>query len=264
MTVIDQLGDGVFRFHYDSLQINVGVIIGDTAVLVVDSRETHRYADEIRADLRSLTNLPVGWVVNTHFHWDHTWGNARFPEAQLWGHEMCREEMLRNPEKERRRVLERASEDQRREFEEVAITPPANTFSRTTTIDVGNRSADLRYHGLGHTNSDIVIRVGDVLFAGDLIEHGAPPSFGDSYPMSWNPTLKTIEIPDVVVPGHGFVVDRDFVAAQTAEIAAVAELARNGHRDGAPIDALLHEGPYPPQTMRIALARAYAQLDDEL
>lgn len=264
MNVFDELGAGIFRRHYESLQINIGVVIGAEAVLLVDSRESHRHADELRHDLRSLTKLPVGWVVNTHYHWDHTWGNARFPEAALWGHDMCRKEMLEAPEEERQRVINWAPPDQHGDFMEVVITPPTNTFSRTTTIDLGSRRVHLDYYGLGHTNADVVVRVDDVLFAGDLVEDGAPPSFGDSFPLSWQPTLEAIDFPGAVVPGHGRVVDREFVTTQAAEIAAVAQLATVGHRDGATIGSLVDSGPYPPHTMQIALARAYAQLNEEI
>ena len=83
--MFDELADGVFRRHYDFLSLNVGVVIGDEGVLVIDSRESHEAAAELSADIRTLTDQPVRWVVNTHAHWDHTFGNAMFPEAEIWG-----------------------------------------------------------------------------------------------------------------------------------------------------------------------------------
>ena len=262
MSTFDELGDGVFRRRYESLDLNIGVVIGAEAVLVVDSRASHRQADQLREELAILTSLPVGWVVNTHFHWDHTWGNARFPEAALWGHERCRSEMIDNGEAARQQVLEWMPPAHHDAVNEVVITPPTETFSSSVLLDIGGRVVEFRYHGLGH---DILVRVADagVLFAGDLIEEGAPPAFGDSYPLDWGETLDSIMLEPTVVPGHGDVVDAAFFAAQQAEIEAIAEIAREGHNDGAPIEELTTSGPYPPKTMQAAISRAYLQLDGE-
>lgn len=266
MSVFQELGDGVFRRRYESLDLNIGVVIGAEAVLVVDSRASHRQADQLREELATLTSLPVGWVINTHFHWDHTWGNARFPEAELWGHERCRSEMIDRGEAARLGVLEWIPAEQHDAVNEVVITPPTRTFASSALVDIGGRVVELRYHGLAHTNSDIAVRVADsgVLFAGDLIEQGAPPAFGDSYPLDWGQTLDSIVLEATMVPGHGDVVDGGFVATQQAEIEAIADTARAGHSEGVPIDDLITGGPYPTETMRQAFTRAYDQLAGEL
>ena len=262
MSVFDELGDGVYRRRYESLDLNIGVVIGAEAILLVDSRASHRQADQLRDELRNLTDLPVGWVVNTHFHWDHTWGNARFPEAALWGHERCRNEMIENGEAARQRVLDWIPAEHHDAVNEVAITPPTKTFSTSAMLDIGGRVVELRHHGLGHTNSDIVVRVQDagVLFAGDLLEEGAPPSFGDSYPLSWAETLDSIRLEATVVPGHGDLVDAAFVITQQDEIEGIADAARAGYSEGTPLESLIEHGPYPKEPMRLALTRAYAQL----
>jgi glyoxylase-like metal-dependent hydrolase (beta-lactamase superfamily II) len=263
VSVFDELGDGVFRRRYESLDLNIGVVTGDAAMLVVDSRASYREADELRAELATLTSLPVGWVVNTHYHWDHTWGNARFPEAALWGHEMCRVELVEHGEAMRRRVLGMVPVKQHDAINEVVITPPTATFSSTASIDVGGRIVDLSYHGRGHTNADIIITVrnADVAFAGDLVEEGAPPAYGDAYPLDWGVTLSAADPGGTIVPGHGDIVSRGYARTQRDEIASIADIAREGHAAGAPVSQLVGNGPYPEQTMETALTRAYAQLD---
>ncbi len=265
MNTFDELGDGIYRRRYQSLDLNIGVVVGDDGILLIDTRASHRQADELRDELRTLTDLPTRWVVNTHFHWDHTWGNARFPEASVWGHEQCRHELVANGELARQRVLDGMPAEHHDEIREVVITPPTNTFAERMSLDIG-REIRLSYHGLGHTNSDIVVLVPTegVLFAGDLLEEGAPPSFGDAYPLDWATTLGKLQLPSVVVPGHGDVVDRDFVTEQAAEIGAAAGMARAGHEAGRPIDDLVDAGPYPPATMRWAVSRVYAQLEGEI
>jgi len=264
MSVFDELGDGIFRRRYESMDLNIGVVIGAEAVLIVDSRETHRQADVLRDELCTLTRLPVGWVVNTHYHWDHTWGNARFPEAALWGHDKCRRVMLENEDEARQSAIDWLPAEYHSDINEVVITPPEHTFTGTTAINLGNRTVGLSYHGLGHTNSDIVIRADDVLFAGDLVEESGPPFFGDGFPLDWGPTLTAMDVPDVVVPGHGDTVDAAFITTQSEEIEGVALLAREGHTDGASISDLVSRGPYPAEVMHSALTRAYAQLNGEL
>lgn len=124
-------------------------------------------------------------------------------------------------------------------FEAVQITPPNETFTHDMGFTVGGRHLDLRFLGRGHTDSDIVILVDDVMFAGDLIEEGAPPSFGDSYPRAWVHTLERVAdlAPGTVVPGHGDIVDRGFVAAQRDEIRAAIAAIDAGEASRGPFSA---------------------------
>src|SRR4029077_8692648 len=70
-----EVGDRVFVRRYTFYDQDIGAIVGDDGVVIVDTRSSHRQGDEIRADLRRLTPLPVAAVVNTHMHSDHTFGN---------------------------------------------------------------------------------------------------------------------------------------------------------------------------------------------
>ena len=79
MSVWSEVGDRVFVRRYAFYDQNIGAIMGDDGVLVVDTRVSHRQADEILADLKELTPLPVRAVVNTHGHNDHAFGNHRLP-----------------------------------------------------------------------------------------------------------------------------------------------------------------------------------------
>ncbi len=63
-------------------------------MLVIDTRASHREADELIDEIEAFTNLPVAWLVNTHWHWDHAFGNSRFPGAEIWGHRLCREALI--------------------------------------------------------------------------------------------------------------------------------------------------------------------------
>ena len=81
MTAWEEVADGVYRRRYQPHDVSVCAVRGSDGLLIADTRSSHRQADEIRADLRELGTLPVRWVVNTHAHFDHTFGNARFGPA---------------------------------------------------------------------------------------------------------------------------------------------------------------------------------------
>lgn len=259
--MFDEIGEGVFRRRYESLDLNVGIVIGDDGVLVVDTRASQREAFELRDQLAQFTSLPVRWVVNTHWHWDHVFGNAVFPEAEIWGHELCQIALAERGEEMKPAALEWLSEDRWEEIDEVEIVPPSKIFSDKASIDIG-RVVDLRYHGFGHTDADIVVLVpdSDVAFFGDLVEEGAPPSFGDSYPVSWPLALRLAmnEMPDTVVPGHGGVVGPGFVRSQHEELVAVAELATRFVTGDVGLDEAAASGPYGAEVMESDLIRAQA------
>jgi len=266
MNTWHEVGDDVFFRRYESLALTIGAVVGDDGVLIVDTRASHDQAYELIKDLTMLTDLPVCWVVNTHYHWDHCWGNALFRAAELWGHANTRLELIEHGEEARRRVVNSLPIEHHAAIREVEIVPPEHTFSDRVSLDIG-RAVDLRYHGRGHTNSDISVAVADVVFAGDLVEESAPPSFGDAYPLDW-PTaldglLKYVEGP--VVPGHGRPVDRAFVEQQQADIAVTVELARAGFEaDLAPGDLDVTDTPFPAEVSRSVVERTYAQLAGDI
>ena len=260
------IGDQVFVRRYESLALSIGAVVGDDGVLIVDTRASHEQARELLDDLHQLTSLPVRWVVNTHYHWDHCWGNALFYTAELWGHENTRLELLEHGEDARRIVMGYLPPEHHDAVREVEIVPPEHTFSEQVSLDIG-RAVDLRYHGRGHTNSDITVGASGVLFAGDLVEESAPPSFGDAFPLDWPEALAGLldQVHGPVVPGHGRPVDRAFVMQQKADIADTVELARVGFAHGLPaaeVDST--GGPFPPEVTRAVVGRTYAQLAGEI
>ena len=264
-----EVGDRVFVRRYTFYDQNIGVILGDESALIVDTRLSHRQAEETIADLRTLTALPVRVVVNTHGHSDHAFGNHSFRPAEIWGHERCVTMIERTGDRQRAAVAA-AIPDLAADLAEVVFDPPDRTFTEfaTVEIDPGGRSVDLRYLGRGHTDNDIVVGVPDanVLFAGDLLENDATPFFGDGFPIDWPTTVeRLVELATgVVVPGHGSIGDRGFAVRQMTEFRTVAELARLVNRGVIGIDAAVLRTPYPADTALEPLTRALAQLRGEL
>jgi glyoxylase-like metal-dependent hydrolase (beta-lactamase superfamily II) len=268
-----EIGDRVFVRRYAFYDQNIGVVLGSGEALVIDTRSTYGQAREIIADLRSLTSDPVTVVVDTHGHFDHAFGNALFRPATIWGHERCVAFMERTGEA-RKPTIAADTPELAGELDEVVIDPPDRTFEGETEVGVGGREVTLRYLGRGHTDHDVVISVPgtDVLFAGDLLENGAVPFYGDAYPIDWAATaaqLARLVDPDrgVVVPGHGDHAGRAFADSQASSIAALATLgARVFAGEITPDDALsAHPFPdHPPEDARRPLMRAVAQLRGEV
>lgn len=272
MPLVDwtEVGIGCFARRYEPFDVTVGAVVGAAGVLVVDTRASLAEAAELRVHLGRLTTKPVRWVVNTHWHFDHCFGNAEFQDGttELWAHPTV-PAMLADHADEVRRSLATRSQDWAEAMSALVLAPPTRTVARTTTIDLGDRAAELIHVGRGHTDGDIVVRVpdADVLYAGDLVEQSGPPAFGDdSFPLDWPVTLDRIldliAEPTTVVPGHGTVADRAFVAAQQADIAWVADTITRYARAGANSDDALRDAdwPYPREGLTDAVRRGLAQL----
>jgi glyoxylase-like metal-dependent hydrolase (beta-lactamase superfamily II) len=270
MGVWVELGDRVFVRRYRFFDQNIGVVLGDGAALVIDTRSTHVQAREILTDLRELTAAPVTVVVDTHGHFDHAFGNRVFRPATIWGHDRCVTFMARTGEA-RRAVIAAEEPEIAADLPEVVIDPPDQTFAETAYLEVGGRRVELRHLGLGHTDHDIVVNIPDagVLFAGDLLENGAVPFFGDAYPLDWPETaLRVAElVVGVVVPGHGDHADRAFAESQAASLAELAGLARRVRSGELSLDEAVAKTPfpdYPAEDVRKPLLRAVAQSRGEL
>lgn len=262
---IVEVADGIYALRYAFFDQTIGLVVGDGACLVIDTRTTYEQARELQQDIRRITSHP--WIVlNTHHHFDHTFGNAVFRAAQMWGHERCARTLLEDGEEMRRRVALELPE-LAKDLESVEIVPPTTTFADATTIHVGTRPVDVRYLGRGHTDNDVVAVVPDesVVFAGDLVEQGAPPSFGDSFPLEWPETDQRLLAfaSGPVVPGHGEVVDASFVRAQAAEIAEGARRSSDAFIAGVPPHVACRDLPYSEPTARDLVERTYAQLRGE-
>ncbi|HLF42732.1 MAG TPA: MBL fold metallo-hydrolase, partial [Acidimicrobiia bacterium] len=115
-------------------------------------------------------------------------------------------------------------------------------------------------HGLAHTDADIVIRLPDtgLAFFGDMLEDGAPPNFGDSYPLAWPETLSAAlsSVEGAIIPGHGDVMTQAKAGTQLEELKEVARVAGLCVDENVPLEEASRKGPYSPEVMMTALRRA--------
>ena len=137
-TTWTEVGDRVFVRRYamwgeERFDQNIGAVLGRDGLVVIDTRASHRLADELRAELAELVTTPLVAVVNTHHHWDHTFGNARFLPSPIWGHARCAERVRDEGDSMRDRVSTQAPE-YADELSEVVPTPPDQVFTDAAAI----------------------------------------------------------------------------------------------------------------------------------
>jgi glyoxylase-like metal-dependent hydrolase (beta-lactamase superfamily II) len=278
-----EVGDRCFVARFPEWDVSVGLVVGSDGVAVIDTRASAAQGRALADDIgRLVPGSPLRWVVNTHLHFDHVFGNIAMAGATIHAHENAAAGL----EASAARTRELIRADPELDPEQPAITAavlddvlktelrlPDAVFSSVSTIDLGDRLLELMYPGRGHTDGDIVVSVPDagVVFAGDLVEESGPPAFGpDSFPLDWPGSLDllvgVLTGRTVVVPGHGACVDMGFVEAQRADVTDVAHLIRSLHEQGLSVDAALAEGgthwPYPAAHLTDALRRGFAQLNE--
>ncbi|MGH9704004.1 MAG: MBL fold metallo-hydrolase [Candidatus Acidiferrales bacterium] len=183
---------------------NAGFVIGSDSVAVVDTFVTADAAKALLAEIRKKTNLPVRFVVNTHYHLDHTAGNGVFAEAgatlvaqrnvEAW----LRTENLKffgpNPKPEQKARVE-------------SLALPQVVYDRGVDLFLGTRRISVRFQP-GHTGGDSVVVVPDanVVFCGDLFWKHTLPNLIDATTSDWIGTLDRVtqaEPSATFIPGHG-------------------------------------------------------------
>jgi glyoxylase-like metal-dependent hydrolase (beta-lactamase superfamily II) len=238
----EKIADGVY-YATSSGPMNTGgnhpIIVNERDVMVVDAGTTPAAARALLEDLRLITNKPVRWVVNTHFHYDHTDGNSIFgPDVEIIGHEFVRHAIMdfdvlhREPfktglsnlpihieslkkqiadEKDaaRRATLEKDLAVVQADWEQLKTikpTPPTMTYSSNMTLYSGQREVRLLFLGRGHTQGDTVVFLPKerIVCTGDLME-SRPAYMGDAVFDEWITTLDALKELDfdTVLPGHG-------------------------------------------------------------
>ncbi len=209
---LEQVGDGIYALVSDTdyppeneniAICNAGIVIGDDGVLVIDPFQNEALGNLLLSEVKKLTDLPVNYVVNTHFHFDHTGGNKaiKAQKIPIVGRGTIREDMLaRNLEYDPNPV------------------PPDLIVTDDSKIWLGDLLVELEAVE-GHSGgTDIIAYIPDakVLFAGDILFNQKFPYIADGSLKKWQQTLVylTEKYGDATfVPGHGKVSDKTSVVA---------------------------------------------------
>jgi cyclase len=187
---------------------NAGIVIGKDAVLVVDTLTSAKEAEAFAAAIRNITDKPVRYVVNTHYHLDHVLGNSFFSErgTRIIGHVKCREAMNAAGNKVPGNP---ASFGLPLDFwKGTRSVAPDMAFDRGMVLDLGGLIVRLIHTGIAsHSADSIMVHVPsqDVLFAGDILFTDFHPFIGDGDLDGWQKNLDFIHAMNVrhIIPGHG-------------------------------------------------------------
>ena len=240
---LTELADGVFVYTITGfIMVNAGIIVGDDAVAVIDTGTTESDARALLNAVASVTDKPVRYVINTHHHGDHSFGNWWFLPAIPIGHHRCRLKLVGDEGASHRDTMASHMPMIRDQVLAVPVTPPTLTFEQYVDVHLGGIDLRLAYLGRAHTDNDIAIGVegADVAFAGDLIEQSGPPIAGESFPSEWGPTLRKLgaAMVDRYVPGHGLIVDSMFVSEQAGTFETLSRTCAGAETAAEAMDAM--------------------------
>ena len=183
---LEELAPGVYAYTAQG-DPNVGCVIGTDAILAIEARATPVMAQRWIDVVRTLSPLPFGDLVLTHYHAVRVLGASAFGARRIVATRMTADLI------EERGEQDWASEQGRmpRLFEGAesipGLTRPTDTFEERMTIDLGNRVVELQFLGRGHTSGDLVVWLPEerICFAGDLVEAMAAPYMGDAHIGDW-------------------------------------------------------------------------------
>jgi cyclase len=160
---------------------NIGVSVGSDGLLIVDDQFAP-LADKIHAALRGLSPASLKFVLNTHWHGDHTGGNAAFPAGVTF---------FAHP------------------FSAPRIKQPTEAVADKKVLQLGGTEVQILFLGRAHTGGDLQVFLPKekILYMSEVFINRIFPSMANGYPSDWVATLKKSEALDPIwyVPAHGFV-----------------------------------------------------------
>ncbi len=239
---IDRVSDRVLVLNGSFMENNVVALSTEKGIVVVDSTGIPSIARKMREIIEEeFGRKDFAYLINTHYHWDHSWGNMAFPEAKTVAHERCVALMKRDEEgmdntiasfkrniqsrKDSLADLDPDSEDAERarafiaeatlavaDFSEgFKMVPPMVTFDDRMSLDLGDMTLNMVYFGMSHSSADIFIHIPEerLLLTGDIFLDGRwVPLFTTAGEMNiprWIEVLNGLLADDnvkLVIPGH--------------------------------------------------------------
>lgn len=183
---------------------NIGFIIGNECVAVIDSGGSVRTGSALRETIRNVTDKPVCYVINTHIHFDHVLGNVVFAgdNTEFLGHKNLPEAMEAN----RGFFLQEFARYLGDSPTEKSIVAPGKTVAGTYSIDLGERELTLTAYQPSHTHTDLTVfdQKTGTLWAGDLVFRERVPVIDGSL-KGWLEVMQELKKQDIslIIPGHG-------------------------------------------------------------
>jgi cyclase len=236
----ERVSENVYWFQSEIYaQVTAGVITGPQWAVVIDTLALPEETLEMRTFIEEELNVPVRYIVNTHHHADHCWGNYFFPGATIIAHSLCREALF-----DRGQIAVENARKQNPIFKKVKIVLPHLTFDQgEISLRAGKKNLVI-FPTPGHSQDGISILVEEdrILFAGDAF---LPlPYIVDGNPELLSNTIKQIGKMGLenIIQGHGDIILRgeidEAVKENVTYLSAIRKAVRNTVKKKNPLDAL--------------------------
>ncbi|MDH4456224.1 MAG: quinoprotein relay system zinc metallohydrolase 2 [Candidatus Methylopumilus sp.] len=209
---MENLGDGIYVHHgvhedmsegYHADICNISFIVGSKGIAVIDTGGSLKTGQALREAIRQVSELPILYVINTHVHPDHIFGNAAFTQdkATFVGHEKLPDAMERRRENYLRINQQWLGEA----FAGSEIVKPSMLVKTTANLDLGDRTLLLTAYPVAHTNTDLTVldKKSSTLWTGDLLFVERTPSI-DGDIKGWLAVINELKNNEAefAIPGH--------------------------------------------------------------
>jgi glyoxylase-like metal-dependent hydrolase (beta-lactamase superfamily II) len=231
----------VIRDNNVPLVPNVGIVVGDTATLVIDPGLGRRNGETVLKETAKVSRNRAIYIATTHFHPEHTTGYAAFPATATYVSSRTQEAEFEQSGMQMVRTFAGRSPLTADLLKDAARRPADITFDREYTIDLGGVHVRCVLVGPTHTRGDtgLLVEEDRVLFAGDVVMNASFLAAGDASSMAaWLTAFDTFEAmhPETIVPSHGAVGTGALIAANRAVMESIRARATALKAQGRSID----------------------------
>jgi glyoxylase-like metal-dependent hydrolase (beta-lactamase superfamily II) len=221
-----------------SLVPNVGIIVGNDGIMVVDTGMGPRNAEIVLKEVRKISDKPITYLAITHFHPEHGMGAQSFPDTTKIVVPQAQKQELADKGEAYIELFNGFSPEIAGLLADVKLVTPDIAFEKKLEIDLGGTTVQLLHFGTAHTRGDMFVFLPDqkILFGGDIIVDRFFPIMpdADSSALGWIETLKNLKAlkPEIVVPGHGDVSDVSLIDQLSIYLAALKLKVGNAKTTG--------------------------------
>lgn len=202
----DKLSDHAYAYTAEG-DPNTGIVVGDDAVMVIDTQATPVMAQDVIRRIREVTDKPIRYVTLSHYHAVRVLGASAYRPEHIIASRDTYDLIAERGEQDMKSEIERFPRLFRAVESVPGLTWPTIVFEKRMTLWIGRLQVEIMQLGRGHTKGDTVVWLPQeqILFSGDLVEYDATPYAGDAYLGEWPATLDAIAAlqPQKLVPGRG-------------------------------------------------------------
>jgi glyoxylase-like metal-dependent hydrolase (beta-lactamase superfamily II) len=250
----DKLSEHAYAYTAEG-DPNTGIVVGDDAVIVIDTQATPVMAQDVIRRIRAVTDKPIKYVVLSHYHAVRVLGATAYSPEHVIASQDTYDLIVERGEADMKSEIERFPRLFRSVESVPGLTWPTLTFKGEMTLRLGKLEVKIMQLGRGHTKGDTVVWLPQekILFSGDLVEYEATPYAGDAYFNDWPHTLDAIAAlrPSKLVPGRG-------AALQTPDKVAAGLAATRGFISE--LFASIKQGVQAGKEMHAIYRETYQQL----